>query len=271
MAISLDNPFKAALAAGRRQIGLWSSLGSPVTAEIVADSGFDWLMFDTEHSPVEVADLAPLLQASARGTAHPVVRPAWNDPVLIKRVLDIGAQTLLVPFVQSADEATRAVAATRYPPAGIRGVAGMSRATRYGRVANYAATAANHLCVLVQVETGEALNGLEAIAAVEGVDGVFIGPSDLAASLDHVGNPGHPEVQEKIRYAAETLRKVGKPAGILATKKEDARRYLDWGFLFVAAGTDAGLLAAAADDLARSMKDGEGGLMRERIGRRSSK
>ena len=254
MAIVLDNPFKAALAAGRPQIGLWNSLCSPVATELVADSGFDWLMFDTEHSPVEIAGLYQLLQSAARGSAHPVVRPAWNDPVMIKRILDIGAQTLLVPFVQDAGEAARAVAATRYPPAGMRGVAGMSRATRYGRVANYAATAADHICVLVQVETGEALDHLADIAAVEGVDGVFIGPSDLAASLGHLGNPGHPEVQASIRRAAETLRLAGRPAGILATKRDDARRYLDWGFVFVAAGTDVGLLAEAADDLARTMR-----------------
>src|SRR5215470_7383166 len=175
------NVFKQALKERRLQIGLWSSLASNIGAEIVADSGFDWILLDMEHSPNEVPILLAQLQAMTRGTATPVIRPAWNDPVLIKRVLDIGAQSVLLPYVQNAEEARRAVAAVRYPPAGIRGVAASSRASRYGRVKDYLKNANGEICLLVQVETRAALDQLEEIAAIEGVDGVFIGPSDLSA------------------------------------------------------------------------------------------
>lgn len=251
----MENPFKRALAEDRPQIGLWSSLCSPVGAEIVASSGFDWIMFDTEHSPIEISGLPSLLRATEGGTAHAVVRPAWNDPVAIKRILDIGAQTLLVPFVQNAEEAKAAVAATRYPPLGVRGVAGLTRATRYGRIKDYAARAAENLCVLVQVETVEALGRLEDIAAVDGVDGVFIGPSDLSASMGHLGNAGHADVQKELSTAVQRIRQAGRPAGILASKREDALCYLGWGYRFVAAGVDVGMLATAADDLARTMRE----------------
>ena len=248
------NAFKAALAAGRLQIGLWSSLRSAIAAEIVADSGFDWILFDTEHAPNEIPDLLGQLQAAQKGTATPILRPAWNDAVLAKRCLDIGAQTLLFPYVQNAEEAVRAVASTRYPPEGIRGVAAAARASRYGRVPGYLQNANKEICVLVQVETRPALDRLEAIAGVPGVDGVFIGPSDLAASLGHIGNPQHAEVQAALQDAAARLGKVGKPAGILTGNEEEARRYIDWGYRFVAVGADVGLLAKHADALARKFK-----------------
>lgn len=248
------NRFKAALAAGQTQIGLWSSLCSNIVAEIIAGSGFDWILLDTEHSPNELPGLLSQLQAAARGTATPIVRPAWNDPVLIKRILDIGAQALLIPFVQSAEEAARAVAACRYPPAGIRGITTSGRSSRYGRVTDYLKTADAEICLLVQIETGAALERLEAIAAVDGVDGVFIGPSDLSASLGHIGDPQHPEVQAAIRDAARRLTAIGKPAGILTSVEADARRYMEWGYRFVAVGSDLGLLARNADALARSYK-----------------
>jgi len=250
------NTFKHAIAAGRLQIGLWSSLASNIAAEIVADAGFDWILFDSEHSPNEIPGLLAQLQAAARGTAAAIVRPAWNDAVLIKRVLDIGAQSILVPYVQNAEEAGRAVAAVRYPPAGIRGVAAAARASRYGRVKDYLKTADREICLLVQVETRTALAALEAIAAVEGVDGVFIGPSDLSASFGHIGNPQHPEVQNALEQAARRLKVLGKPAGILTLSEEEARRYIGWGYCFVAVGSDTGLLGRGADALAAKFKSG---------------
>ncbi|MCU1239193.1 MAG: 2-dehydro-3-deoxyglucarate aldolase, partial [Candidatus Solibacter sp.] len=183
------NHFKSALLEGRPQVGLWSSLCSNIVAEIICNSGFDWIVIDTEHAPNEVPGLLSQLQAMVKGTAEPVVRCAWNDAVLMKRILDIGARSLLVPFVQNAEEARLAVAATRYPPLGIRGVSVAPRANLYGRVPNYHGRAHEEICLLVQVETAAAVNEIESIAAIEGVDGIFIGPSDLAADLGHLGNP----------------------------------------------------------------------------------
>jgi 4-hydroxy-2-oxoheptanedioate aldolase len=248
------NAFKHALAQGKLQIGLWSSLCSSVAAEIISDSGFDWLLLDTEHSPNEVPDLLAQLQSTRGGTATPIVRPAWNDAVLIKRILDIGAQAVLIPYVQNAEEARRAVAATRYPPQGIRGVSVAARASRYGRTPGYLTKANDEICVLVQVETGQAMRELEAIAKVEGVDGVFIGPSDLAASLGHLGNPQHPEVQKAIEDCARRLKALGRPAGILTGNEEEIRRYIGWDYLFVAVGADVGLLRGAADAVAKKFK-----------------
>lgn len=246
------NAFKTALSRGECQIGLWSSLCSNIATEVIADAGFDWILLDTEHTPNEVPGLLSQLQAMSRATATAIVRPAWNDAVLIKRILDIGALGLLVPYVQTAAEAEQAVAATRYPPRGVRGVAGSVRAARYGRVKDYLQSADAEICVLVQVETRAALERLEDIAAVDGVDGVFIGPSDLAASFGHIGKPQHEDVQIAIRDAADRLAAVGTPSGILCTAPDDARRYLDWGFSFVAVGSDLALLARGADALARS-------------------
>lgn len=240
------NDFKRRLLAGEVQHGLWMSLGSPVAAEALSLVGFDWLLFDTEHAPVEVASLQPLLQAAAAGSAACVARPAWNDKVLIKRLLDIGAQTLLVPFVQTPEEAEAAVAATRYPPHGIRGVAGSTRASRFGTAADYLTTANDEICLLVQIETGAALDRLEEIAAVPGVDGVFIGPSDLSASLGHLGNPGAEPMQKVLSDAAKRIAATGKAPGILATNATDAKRYREWGYRFVAAAVDTGLLMGAA-------------------------
>jgi 4-hydroxy-2-oxoheptanedioate aldolase len=248
------NAFKAALARGELQIGLWSSLCSPIVAEIIGHSGFDWILVDTEHSPNEPPAVLAQLQALQAGTATPIVRPAWNDPVLLKRLLDIGTQAVLVPFVQNAEEAAKAVAACRYPPAGIRGITVSGRGSRYGRVPDYLKRADAEVCVLVQVETGEALAQIEAIASVDGVDGVFIGPADLSASLGHIGNPGHPEVQAAIKSAVDRLTAVGKPAGILTPSEADARRYIEWGYRFVAVGSDLGLLTKHADALAKTFR-----------------
>jgi 4-hydroxy-2-oxoheptanedioate aldolase len=248
------NTFKRALAEKRLQIGLWCSLTSNIAAEIVADSGFDWLLLDSEHAPNEIPGLLSQLQAVRHGPAAPVVRVAWNDLVLIKRTLDIGAQSLLVPLVDNAEQAQRAVRATRYPPVGNRGVAGGTRATNFGRVDNYLTTASEEICVVVQAETRGALDRIEEIAKVEGIDGVFIGPNDLAASLGHTGNTQHPEVQQAIQDAGRRLRAAGKAAGILAFPEEEARRYIGWGYSFVAVGGDVALLANGADALARKFK-----------------
>ena len=245
-----DNTFKRALASGQRQIGLWSSMGSVAALEVVGHSGFDWILLDTEHAPNELPDIMSQMRVLVGSTAETVVRPAWNDFVVIKRYLDAGARTLLIPFVQNESEALQAVRAIRYPPHGVRGVSVSSRANRYGRVTDYFARVQDELCLLVQLETKAALERLDAIAAVDGVDGIFVGPSDLAADLGHLGNPGHPEVQAAIKSAAEACRRNGIPAGILAPVEADARRYLDWGYAFVAVGADLGLLRRAADDLA---------------------
>jgi 4-hydroxy-2-oxoheptanedioate aldolase len=248
------NAFKAGLKAKKLQIGLWQSLCSNIASEITSDSGFDWILLDTEHSPNEIPDLLSQLQAMELGTATPIIRPAWNDAVLAKRCLDIGAQTLLFPYVQNVAEAKAAVASTRYPPQGIRGVSVAARASRYGRVPGYLGKANDEICVLVQVETRQSLDQIEAIAKVEGIDGVFIGPSDLAASLGHLGNPQHADVQAAMKNAVDRLTAVGMPAGILTGNEEEARRYIDWGYLFVAVGSDVGLLAKSADALAKKFK-----------------
>ena len=243
------NAFKRAIRAGTPQIGLWNCLGSGTAVELLGDVGFDWLLLDTEHSPVELPAVLDQLRALVGSASHPIVRPAWNDIVLIKRLLDVGAQTLLVPFVQNAEEAARAVAAVRYPPLGVRGVSTTQRANRYGRIAGYHARAPAATCLLVQLETRAALAQLESVAAVDGVDGIFIGPADLSADFGHLGNPGHPEVQAAIADACARCRKAGTPAGILAPAEADAKRYLEMGFTFVAVGSDLGVLRRGAEDL----------------------
>jgi 4-hydroxy-2-oxoheptanedioate aldolase len=248
------NSFKHAIAKGQLQIGLWCSLASPIATEIVSHSGYDWLLLDTEHSPNEVPSILAQMQAAQASTASCIVRPAWNDMVLIKRYLDIGAQTLLLPFVQTPEEARRAVEWTRYPPRGVRGITGSGRASRYGRVKDYLKNASDEICVLVQVETREALREIEVIASVEGVDGVFIGPNDLSASFGHIGNWGHPEVQAALEDAVKRLKKVGKAAGILTPNEEEAKKFISWGYTFVAVGADLGLLAKGADGLAKRFK-----------------
>jgi 4-hydroxy-2-oxoheptanedioate aldolase len=249
------NRFKQAIAERRRQIGLWSQLRSPVIAEILGRAGFDWILLDTEHGPNEIPDIMVQLIALEPSAASAVVRVAWNDPVMIKRLLDLGAQSLLVPYVETAAEAAAAVAATRYPQAGIRGVASTMRANRFGAIENYHQEAAGQICVLVQVESGKALDNIDAIAAVEGIDGVFIGPSDLSAGLGHLGELGHPEVQKAIAHALARCKAAGKPAGILMNDEDRALEYVDMGFTFVAVGSDAGLIAKHARSLAHRFRE----------------
>jgi 4-hydroxy-2-oxoheptanedioate aldolase len=248
------NRLKRALSEGRPQVGLWSSLASYVAAEVIAGSGFDWVLLDTEHAPNDVAAVHRQLQAMQNSPSAVVVRPAWNDAILFKRLLDTGVQSLLVPFVQNADEARRAVAATRYPPLGARGVATTIRANAYGRIADYAKRANEQICVIVQIETRTALQNIEAIAAVEGVDGLFIGPSDLAADLGYVGDNRNPAVRTAIEQAVTRIRKTGKAAGILAPVEEDAHRWLEFGCLFVGVGSDTGVLARQTEALATRFK-----------------
>lgn len=248
------NAFKRALRAGKRQIGLWSTLSSSYTVETVAGAGFDWLLLDTEHSPSDLENLLTQLQAAAPYPSHPIVRVPWNDMVTVKRVLDVGAQSLLIPYVQDAEEARHAVAHTRYPPAGVRGVAGTTRATRFGRVKDYAKRAHEEICVLVQVETQSALKNIEAICAIDGVDGVFIGPADLHASMGYAGETANAGVKPLIDDAIRRIRKAGKAPGILTPNEADARHWLECGALFVAVGSDAGILARGADALAAKFK-----------------
>lgn len=257
------NHFKQALRAGRAQIGVWSTIPSPYVCELIGGAGYDWVLLDTEHTPTDVPLMLHQLQAVAAAPpapgaprTHAAVRPAWNDPVLIKRYLDIGAQTLLLPFVQNAQEAAAAVRAIRYAPAGIRGMGGSTRASNFGRVTDYVARAADELCLLVQVETAEALEQIEAIAAVDGIDGIFIGPADLSASLGYPGQARHPEVDRRIDDAIRRIRACGKAPGILMVDEPRARACLDMGAQFVAVALDTLLLRDGLDAAAARFRGG---------------
>jgi 4-hydroxy-2-oxoheptanedioate aldolase len=249
------NAFKAAIRAGKPQIGIWSSLCSYISAEVLADAGFDWVLLDTEHSPNELPMVQNQLDGIAfgKGTTEPIVRPAWNDIVLMKRYLDIGARTLLIPYVQSVEEAKRAITGLRYPPGGMRGVSGCTRANRYGRIKDYFKRVHDEVCLLLQLETRTALTQLEAIAELEGVDGIFIGPNDLAADLGHLGDWQHPDVWKVMEDAAKRIRNAGKAPGILVGEA-DGKRCIDMGYLFVAVGSDLVMLARGADALASKFR-----------------
>jgi 4-hydroxy-2-oxoheptanedioate aldolase len=238
------NQFKQALKDKQAQIGLWMSLANSYTAELCATAGFDWLLLDGEHAPNDVRGVLEQLQAIAPYRSQPVVRPVSGDPALIKQLLDVGAQTLLVPMVDDAEQARRLVSAMRYPPEGMRGVgSAVARVSRWGMDSDYLARANDEVCLLVQAETRQALANLEEICAVDGVDGVFIGPADLSASLGHRGNPGHPEVQAAIEDAMRRIIASGKAAGTLVSDNRLARRYLELGCSFVAVGLDVRILA----------------------------
>ena len=247
------NHFKRAIQANRPQIGLWCNLATHHTVELLSRCGFGWLLLDMEHAPSDMQTLHQQLMAMVGGNSSAVVRPPWNDTVIIKRCLDIGAQTLLLPYVQTEAEARAAVAATRYPPEGLRGVAGSTRAAGYGRVKDYLNIAHRELCLLVQVETRKSLDNLEAICNVDGIDGVFIGPNDLAADMGHRGNIPHPEVQSAIADSIKRIRACGKAPGILIGEV-DGQRMLDLGAVFVAVGSDTGLLRVHADALLHKFK-----------------
>lgn len=252
------NPFKRALTERRAQIGFWLGLADAYSAEICAGAGFDWLLIDGEHAPNGLRDLLAQARAiAAYPASHAVGRVPVGDAALIKQYLDIGLQTLLVPMVDTAEQAAGLVRACRYPQddgqGGTRGMAG-ARASRWGRYPNYATEANAQVCLLVQAETRESLLQLDAIAATPGVDGVFIGPADLSASLGHVGNPGHPEVQAAIEDAISRILRAGKAPGILAPDEAMARRYLELGAVFVAVGLDTQILVRQTSALAARFK-----------------
>jgi 4-hydroxy-2-oxoheptanedioate aldolase len=250
-----QNTFKRALAEGKPQFGLWAALADAYVTELLATAGFDWLLIDNEHAPNDIRSTLAQLQAVAAYASHPVVRPVRSDSALIKQLLDIGAQTLLLPMIDTQDQAAEAVAATRYPPQGIRGVgSALARASRWNRIPDYLTAAAQELCVLVQVETVQGMENLPAIANVQGVDGVFFGPADLSASMGLLGKPGDASVREAICSGIRKVRDAGKAAGVLAPDAGIAAEYLAAGATFVAVGTDTGLLSKAAADLAASYK-----------------
>jgi 4-hydroxy-2-oxoheptanedioate aldolase len=255
----VTNRFKAALKNGQKQIGLWLAMADSYSAEICAGSGFDWLLLDAEHSPLDLRTMLAQLQSVAPYPAHAVVRPPTGDPVLIKQMLDIGAQTLLIPMVETAEQAEMLVRATRYAPQGFRGVgAGIARAARWGRVAHYLDHANDEVCLLLQVETRTGLDNLERIAAIDGVDGIFLGAADLSASLGHIGQPQHPEVVAAMETAIGVILASGKAPGLLATDETVASAYLAQGAQFVAVGVDVLLLVEATQALARRFKPGSG-------------
>ena len=247
--LTFDNGFKSALATGRPQLGAWLTMACATATEIAAGAGFDWLLIDMEHSPNELGDVVAQLRSANGGTAEPVVRVPWNEPVMVKRLMDQGVRSLMFPYVQSASQARAAVAATRYPPAGIRGIAGTSRATDYGRRRDYASQVDAEVCVIVQIETFEAITAAAEIAAVEGVDGVFIGPNDLAANMGALGRIDAAPVAAAIASGLHAIRGTGKAAGILDFAPSSARTRFADGFGFIAVGGDAFALARALRDL----------------------
>jgi 4-hydroxy-2-oxoheptanedioate aldolase len=253
----IKNTFKQALRAGQPQIGLWVSLADPLVAEALATTGFDWLLIDGEHAPNDLRSVLGQLQAVAPYPAHPIVRPPIGDVVLIKQLLEIGAQTLLIPMVDTAEQAARMVAATRYPPRGIRGVGSAgARSSRWSSVPRYLHEADDEMCVLVQVETQTGYANLAEIAAVDGVDGVFFGPADLSASMGYLGQATHPDVVAALTKGIATVRAAGKAPGILMTDNTASKYYLDQGALFVAVGVDAMMLVQSARALAAGFKGG---------------
>jgi 4-hydroxy-2-oxoheptanedioate aldolase len=247
-----QNTFRDALKQGRPQIGCWVGFASPDVAEALAGCGFDWLLLDGEHAPNDVRTVLDQLRAVAPYATQPVVRVVEADVALVKQYLDVGAQTLLVPMIDTAEQASLMVQAMRYPPEGIRGMgAALARASRWNQVDDYLNQANDQMCLLVQAETVEAVKNLKAIAGTDGVDGVFFGPADLSASMGYRGQPGHPAVQKVILDGMATVKAAGKAAGILATDPQLAQTYLDAGALFVAVGVDTTLLVKAATGLAQ--------------------
>jgi 4-hydroxy-2-oxoheptanedioate aldolase len=243
--------FADALRDGSPQIGMWVASGSATVAEICAGSGVDWLLVDCEHAPNDLRSVLSQLQACAAYDVHVVVRPPVGDTVLIKQLLDLGVRNLLIPMVESAEQAAELVRATRYPPDGVRGVgSALARASRWNRTPGYLDQADQGICLMVQVESERALGALHEIAAVESVDGVFVGPADLAASMGHLGHPEHPDVVAAVDKAIETIGGLGKAAGVNAFQEDRARRLLGIGARFVLVGADVTLLARGSEDLA---------------------
>lgn len=248
------NTFKRAISEGRMVYGTWLMSGAPSTAEALGCAGFDFLVVDMEHVPVDTPEMIEILRTMAGTPAQAVVRLPWNDMVLVKRALDGGAQNVMMPFVQNADEARRAVAYTRYPPEGIRGVAAMHRASRFATVPNYLKGAAAELCVIVQIETLAALEQLPQIAAVPGVDSIFVGPGDLSASMGFLGDIANAAVQEKLKHAAQMCKQLGKPCGIVGPNPEMVGKFLEYGYSWVAIASDMGLMVGRAQEWLGKLK-----------------
>lgn len=250
------NTFKAAIEAGRQQIGLWSSLSSPISTEVIAGSGFDWILLDMEHSPNDLGDIYVQLQAMMESPTQAVVRVPSDDPVTIKRILDAGALSLMIPNIEDAEQAARAVAATRYAPRGVRGFSQAPRAARFGRIPNYHKLCEAEICVILQIESQKALDNLEAIAGVEGVDSIFIGPGDLSTSLGYIGQQGHGDVVEVIEKTIRRGVAARSKVGILTGDEALARRYIAAGTAYTAVGSDMSLLARTTEALAAKFKNG---------------
>ncbi len=248
-------PLRETLTRNSRRLGYWLSLCSPTVTEIAAGSGADWLLVDMEHAPNDLSQISDHLRAAggAPGAAgvEVIVRPPVADQTMTKRLLDIGVRNLMFPMIQTAEDAARAVSWTRYPPQGVRGISATIRANNYARQGDYLATYADALCIIVQVETPEAVNNIPDIAATQGVNAIFIGPGDLAASMGHAGDTMAPDVQAKIAQALDLIHKAGLPAGILGYGDAPAKRYFDMGFEFVAAAGDAWLMAQQMDRMVR--------------------
>jgi len=251
-----QNPFIKSLKQGRPPVGTWLMSGGPATAEAMGFAGFDFLVLDMEHVPIDLADTVEILRTIAGTPAKPIVRLPWNDQVTVKRVLDAGAETLMFPFIENAEEARRAVSFARYPAAGVRGVAAVHRASRFGQDRSYLASAAERLCVIVQLETPGALDRLEEIADVPGVDAVFIGPGDLSASMGHIGNIGHEDVQAALAGAARRAKAVGKPVGIVGPNPEMVRRFFGYGYDFSAVASDIAMMTARAAEFLSELRGG---------------
>lgn len=251
-----QNLFLKSLDGDRAPLGTWLMSSGPATAEAMGFAGFDFLVLDMEHVPIDLADTVEILRAIAGTPAKPIVRLPWNDQVTVKRVLDAGAQTLMFPFIETAEEASRAVSFTRYPPEGVRGVAAIHRASRFGQDRTYLTDAAERLCVIVQLETPAALTRLEEIAAVPGVDALFVGPGDLSAAMGHIGNVGHEEVQAALADAARRARAVGKPVGIVGPNPEMVRRFLHYGYSFSAIASDIAMMTGRATEFLSDLRGG---------------
>lgn len=244
-----QNQFKAALKRGEKQVGIWISNPDAVSTEVIAGAGYDWALCDMEHAPNSYADVGHQLRAFGGATTTPIVRPIWNDSLHVKQLMDLGAPGILFPMVQNVEEAEAAVAATRYPPKGIRGAAGIVRAAGFGRDKDYKAQVEGQTCILIQLESQSALTQAEQIADIDGVDGIFFGPADISADMGHGGNPAAPEVWEAVMPVAEKLMSKGMPVGTLTLNPEQAKDLLKAGFSFVACGMDIALMAKAADAL----------------------
>ncbi len=246
----MTNRFKQSLTQPPAQplLGTWFMSAAPSVAEALGHCGFDFLVIDMEHSPIDIGEAIALMRTVAGTAAESMVRLAWNDQVRVKQVLDAGARNILFPFVQSADEARAAVSYTRYPPEGVRGVAAVHRGSRFGQTKDYLKNASNDIAVIIQLETPAAIERLPSIAAVPGVDSLFVGPGDLSAAMGRIGEVGHPEVQALLAKAAKDARAAGKPIGIVGPNPEMVSRFIDYGYTWVAVASDLGLLTGRAID-----------------------